>query len=123
MRTGAKFFVLSAAFAAVIGTAYWFVAYEPAGTALLGSLAVAPLLVAGYLLRLSRDGRPPEDRPEAPPSAGRGRSLGPFVPASAWPAIVAAGAMLVAGGLAYGPWLLAVGAVALALGLIGLARE
>lgn len=123
MKTGAKLFVISAGFAAAIATAYWFVTYEPTGTVLLAALALAPSLVAGYASRLARGGREPEDRPEAPPSAGRGRELGRFVPVSAWPAIVAAGAMLVAGGLAYGPWLLAVGAVAFVAGLIGLARE
>lgn len=123
MRTGAKFFAISATFAAAIAGAYWFVTYEPAGTVLLGSLAIAPLLVAGYVARLAGGRRPPEDRPEAPPSADEGRTFGPFVEASAWPLAVAAGAMLIAGGLAYGPWLLAVGAVAFVVGIVGLARE
>ena len=123
MRTGARFFLVSAAFAGTIATAYWFVTYEPAGTALLASLMLAPLLVAAFVARRTGDRRDPEDRPEAPPSSAEGRRIGPIVASTAWPALVGGGAVLLAGGLVYAPWLLAVGAVAFALGILGLARE
>ena len=123
MRTGARFFMVSAAFAATIAGAYWFVTYEPAGTALLASLAVGALLVGAFVSRHAGDRRAPEDRPGAPPSAGVGRTFGPLLATSAWPALLGAGAMLFAAGLVYAPWLLIVGAVAVTAGLIGLARE
>lgn len=123
MRTGARFFLISAAFAATIASAYWFVTYEPAGTALLGSLTLAALVAAAYVTRSARSRREPEDRPDATPSAAEGRTFGPMFATSAWPVLVGAGAMLLAGGLVYAPWLLVVGAVAFALGLLGLARE
>lgn len=123
MKTGARFFLLAGGFAFVIATTYWFITYEPAGTALLGSLALAPAIVVGYILRHARGAPGPEDRPDARPPEGAGQTLGPFPSMSAWPAVAAAGALLVAGGIAYGSWLLIVGGIIFVAGLVGLARE
>ena len=122
MRTGAKFFVLSSAFAVATAAAYWFSSYEPAGTALLASMGLAPGLVAAFLAKRSHAPHPAADRPDARPGDAAGQEIGPFASVSAWPVVFGAGAMLVAGGLAYGTWLLVV-AIVFVVGLVGFVRE
>lgn len=124
MRTGAKVFLGSAAFALVISTLYWFVTHEPAGTALLVSMILAPGLMAAYAASASFGaGRPPEDRPDADPGAQDARGLGPVLPASTWPVALGAASLLVAAGLAYGVWLLLPAGAVFVVTLVGLARE
>jgi hypothetical protein len=65
----------------------------------------------------------PEDRSDGGPEDAAGEPLGVFTSSSAWPIALAAGTVLVAGGLAYGMWLAALGLVATAIALVGLARE
>ena len=122
MRTGAKVFLGSATFAVVISGLYWFITSEPAGTALLVSMILAPGLMAAYAAAVSSE-RPPEDRPDADPGASDARVLGPVVSASMWPAALGLGSLLVAAGLAYGVWLLLPAGALFAVALIGLARE
>lgn len=124
MRTGAKVFLGSALFSAAIGLLYWLVSGEPAGTALLASMVLAPGTLAVYA-SLSARGQelPPQDRPEAGPADGADEPVGTFAAASAWPVILGAGSLLVAAGLAYGVWLLIPAAALLMLAVVGLARE
>lgn len=122
MRTGAKFLTLSAAFSGVIGVIYWFVSYEPAGSALLGSMAVAPLIAALYVFARARGGPAPEDRDDADPGEGSGL-YGSFPSASPWPPILALGFGLCAGGLIYGSWLLVLGLLMCSVAIMGLMRE
>lgn len=124
MRTGAKVFLGSALFSAAIGLLYWLVSEEPAGTALLASMVLAPGTLAVYTA-LSARGRelPSQDRSEAGPADGAEEPVGTFAAASAWPIILGAGSLLVAAGLAYGVWLLLPAAALFALAVVGLARE
>ncbi|MGH2674638.1 MAG: aa3-type cytochrome oxidase subunit IV [Actinomycetota bacterium] len=124
MRTGAKVFLGSAVFALVISTIYWFVTYEPAGTVLLVSMILAPGLMAAFAAAGSRGpGRPPEDRPDADPSAPDALVLGPVTPFSVWPALLGAVSLFLSAGLAYGVWLLLPAGAAFVVALVGLARE
>ena len=124
MRTGAKVFLGSATFALVISMAYWFVTSEPTGTALLVSMILAPGLMAAYAASVSSGPtRPPQDRPDADPSAPDALVLGPVVPASIWPIALGGGALLVAAGLAYGVWLLLPAGAVFLVTVVGLARE
>lgn len=123
MRTGAKVFLGSATFALVISMIYWFTTSEPTGTALLVSMILAPGLMAAYAASVSSGPRPPEDRPDAVPSAPDASVYGPLVPASVWPIAVGGGALLVAAGLAYGVWLLLPAGAVFLVTLAGLARE
>lgn len=122
MRTGAKFLTLSAVFSAVIGLVYWFVSYEPAGSTLLASMAVAPLIAALYVFARTRDVPAPEDRDDADRGDGSGL-YGSFPSASLWPPVLALGFGLGAGGLIYGRWLLALGVLLCVVAIIGLMRE
>lgn len=124
MTTGTKVFLGSAVFGLVVAAAYWFVTYEPTGTVLLGSFALAPLVVVGYVAARARGTRrDPEDRPEAAPAAGADEPVGRFSMDSVWPVVLGAGALLAGGGVVFGLWLFAVGAVVMAVAVVGLARE
>lgn len=123
MTTAAKVFLASAAFAAATGSLYWFVSYEWAGTVLLGSMVLAPGLVAAYLAARVRGAEVlPEDAKDAGPGDGAG-PVGGFVAASLWPFLLAAATMLLAAGLVYGVWLLLPAGVAFAVAAVGIARE
>lgn len=122
MRTGAKFLTLSALFSGVIGVVYWFVSYEPAGSALLASMAVAPLIAAVYVFVRNRDEPAPEDRDDADPGDGAGRYAS-LPSASPWPPLLALGFGLGGGGLIYGRWLLLLGLLVCVVAVIGLMRE
>jgi Cytochrome c oxidase subunit IV len=124
VRTGGKVALGSAAFAAAIGLIYWFVAYEPAGAALLAGFAAAMLLIAAYVaLRLRAAAPDPQDRAEAGPEEASGEEVGAFPSESLWPLVLAFGSMLLVGGLVYGVWLALVGAVVTAWSLVRLIAE
>jgi Cytochrome c oxidase subunit IV len=122
MTTGIKVLLASGAFGLVVGAAHWMMTSEPAGTVLLLSFGVAPLVVAGYLW--SRRTEPgPEDRADARPEETAGQPVGVFVATSAWPVILAVASMLLAGGLVFGIWLLLPAAALFTLALVRLAGE
>ena len=49
-----KFFLVIAAWGVFVAVVYWFVAYEPAGTVLLGGLGLASAVVAARLVIAAR---------------------------------------------------------------------
>jgi cytochrome c oxidase subunit IV len=112
------------AFGAISGTIYWFVTYEPAGTLLLWSFSLMPLIVAGYLLLPGGErARTLEDDPDASPDRTAGQELGTFPVASAWPLVLVLGSIAAAASLVYGLLLLPVGLAVIALAVLGLMRE
>jgi hypothetical protein len=127
MRTVTKVLLVLGGYGLVIAAVYWFVTYEPAGTVLLAVFGVMALVIAGYSTRvgaLSKHGPvQPEDRDDATPQDAAGHPVGSFHFESAWPLWFAAGAALVAAGLAYGLYLIPVGAVAMGVAVLGLVRE
>ena len=124
MRTAAWMMLALFAFGAISGTIYWFVTYEPAGTFLLWSFSLMPLIVAGYLLLQGGvRARTMEDDPDASPDRAAGEELGTFPAASAWPLVLVLGSIAAAASLVYGLLLLPVGLGAMALAVLGLMRE
>jgi len=112
------------AFGAISGTIYWFVTYEPAGTILLWSFSLMPLILAFYLM-LHGGGRlrTLADDPEATPDRAAGQELGTFPAASTWPVVLVLGSITVGASLVYGLLLLPVGLGVMALAVLGLMRE
>jgi hypothetical protein len=111
-------------YGAISGTIYWFITYEPAGTLLLWSFSLMPLVVAGYLvLHGAVRVRTLEDDPDASPDRAAGQGLGPFPVASAWPLVLVLGSIAAAASLVYGLLLLPVGLGVMALAVLGLMRE
>ncbi len=117
-----RFFLRTAIYTALIGTIYWLVAYEWAGTVLLASLLGASILfiaAGSALYRTARRGEG-EDQPkkgsflrravgfDAPgedPGAPLELAEQVFPTASLWPLAAAIAATLVGLGALYGPWL------------------
>lgn len=124
MRTAVWMMLALFAFGAISGTIYWFVTYEPAGTLLLWSFSLMPLIVAGFLvLHGGIRARTLEDDPDASPERAAGQELGTFPAASAWPLVLVLGSITAAASLVYGLLLLPVGLGAMALAVLGLMRE
>lgn len=124
MRTATWMMLALFAFGAISGTIYWFVTYEPAGTFLLWSFSLMPLIVAGYLvLHGGVRARTMEDDSDASPERAAGEELGTFPVASVWPLVLVLGSIAAAASLVYGLLLLPVGLGAMALAVLGLMRE
>jgi hypothetical protein len=118
-----RLFAGAAAFFTVTASAYWFVSYEDAGTTMLGVSVPAFAFVAAWLWFQHRRIEPrPEDRGDAEPSDGAGE-VGYFPSSSAWPFVLAAGAVVVANGLVFGPPIAVVGLLLMLAGVFGYARE
>jgi hypothetical protein len=124
MRTAAWMMLALFAFGAISGTVYWFVTYEPAGSFLLWSFSLMPLIVAGYLsIQGGLRARALEDDPDATPDRAAGQELGTFPAASVWPLVLVLGSIGVGASLIYGLLLLPVGLGVTALAVLGLMRE
>ncbi len=122
MTSAYKVFGFSGLFGLAVAGAYWIVTYEWAGTLLLSFMGIAALVIAIYLRRENRGGLA-EDDPGAAPGDSSGQTITAFPRGSPWPAGVALGAILLAGGFVYGPWLLVAGGALLLIALLGFARE
>ncbi|HEX3623156.1 MAG TPA: cytochrome c oxidase subunit 4 [Acidimicrobiales bacterium] len=123
MKVEWRLFAGAAAFFTVTASAYWFVSYEDAGTTMLGVSVPAFAFVAAWLWFQHRRIEPrPEDRGDAEPSDGAGE-VGYFPSSSAWPIVLAAGAVVVANGLVFGPPIAVVGLLLMLAGVFGYARE
>ncbi len=124
MRVAVRILVGTAAFGLVVGTIYWFISYEAAGTTLLLALGIAPLILAVYVERDRRD-KPtlPEDLPDARPQDAAGENVGSFPAESVWPIVLAGASVLVLGGVVYGLALLVVGLLVGTVAVMGLMRE
>ena len=119
-RVQATIFAGIAVFMAVIGSIYWFMSYEAAGTTFL-ALASGMSLMTAVFLGWPRRGDPDEvERPEP----GHDPHDGVWFPeASIWPFAVAAGMVLVGNGLLLGRWMLIPAAVFLLWSLVGMVRQ
>lgn len=124
MRTATWMMLALFAYGAISGTIYWFVTYEPAGTLLLWSFSLMPVIVAAYLVfqGAARE-RTLGDDPDATPDRAAGQDLGPFPAASTWPVVLVLGSITVGASLVYGLLLLPVGLGVTALAVLGLMRE
>ncbi|WP_037570082.1 cytochrome c oxidase subunit 4 [Phaeacidiphilus oryzae] len=111
MKTETWLFGAIALFFACVTPVYGYFSHDPAGTAVLGiSFGMAGLITFFLLVQHRRGaGGRPSDRKDAQVVEGAGE-LGFFAPTSGWPIAIAFGAMLVAAGVAFGVWLMLIGA-------------
>ena len=123
MRVEWRLFAGAAGFFAVTATTYWFVSYEDAGTAMLAASVPAFALVGAWLWFQHRNRGPrPEDRAEVDPAESAG-DIGYFPSSSAWPFVLAAGVVVLANGMVFGPPIAVVGLLLMLAGIFGYARE
>ena len=118
MKVETYIFGVNAVFFTLVAPAYWFITYDPTGTAALIMTALLTILVTFYLgFHASKMDPRPEDSQEAEIADGAGE-LGFFPPYSWWPLWAAATLAVAVYATALGAWwLLAIG---LGLGSIAL---
>lgn len=118
MKAEAWIFVICSVFFVVVAPAYWFMSYDPTGTAALVMTALLTILVSVYLgVHAARMEPRPEDRKQAEIAEGAGE-LGFFPPYSWWPLWCAVTAATVAYGVAMGLWWLVI--IGFGVGVIAL---
>ena len=106
-------------YAFVIGTIYWFVSYENAGTVLLLGFGLATALAFVILWRRDRKFRASggeSDDGSLRPDGPFGDESGPVPTRSAAPLVVGFGVAVMALGGAFGPWFMITGLVPVILG-------
>jgi hypothetical protein len=119
MKAETWIFGVNAAFFTLVAPAYWFLSYDPTGTAALVMTALLTLLVTFYLgFHASKMEPRPEDLKDAEIADGAGE-LGFFPPYSWWPLWVAASVSVCALGVVFGWWLLVIGVGLLSIAVSG----
>ncbi len=117
MKSETWIFGVTAAFFTLVAPAYWFITYDPTGTAALTMTALLTLLVTFYLgFHATKMDPRPEDRGDAEIADGAGE-LGFFPPYSWWPMWAAATIAVIVIGVIIGWWLFIIG---LGLGIMAL---
>lgn len=115
MRFETLIFGIMAAFFLIVTPVYWFMSYDPTGTAALTMTFLLTALVTFYLgFHATHMDPRPEDRNQAEIADGAGE-LGFFPPYSWWPLWCAATLGACVLGIVYGWWLFIIG---VALGAI-----
>jgi hypothetical protein len=110
MKAETWIFGINAVFFLLVAPAYWFLSYDPTGTAALIMTFLLTLLVTFYLgFHASKMEPRPEDRKEAEIADGAGE-LGFFPPYSWWPLWCAATVAVMVLGVVFGWWLFIIGA-------------
>jgi hypothetical protein len=123
VKTGVTLFLSSMIFGLIISSVYWIVSREPAGTLLLGVMAVALAFVATYIVLAERGANLQGDHPDAAPGDGAGERVGGFIASSQWPLLLAISVLLALAGAAIGTGVTIFGAVCALLILWGLVLE
>ena len=119
MKAEAWIFAICTAFFVLVAPAYWFIAYDPTGTAALVMTALLCLLVTFYLGFHAKNMEPrPEDRKDAEIADGAGE-LGFFPPYSWWPLWCGACLAVMVLGVVIGWWLFIIGVMLGAVALSG----
>ncbi|MDA8400632.1 MAG: cytochrome c oxidase subunit 4 [Actinomycetota bacterium] len=123
MKVEAWFLVGLAVFFGLVGTVYWFLSYEDAGSVMLAGTALLGLLPGGYYLWWSRRMSPrPEDRSDATIASGAS-VIGAFPSTSLWPFVAGLGFALVALALIFGLWTALPGFSLVFTAMVGFIRE
>ncbi len=127
MKIGVRLFISSMIFAIVIATVYALTTHDVVGIIFLGLMALALIIVAGFIVVAEREANLAGDHPDMSPADAAGEDLGVFSLESYWPILAAAGTVLFLFGLVFVPGvsysLLIAGAALIARTLRILVRE
>jgi Na+/proline symporter len=110
-----RIFAGIAVFMALIGSLYWFTAYEEAGTAMLALSSGLALVVGVYLWR--------QDRPASPTAPAHDEADEYLPAASIWPFGIGLSAFLTVNGLILGLGYAVPGIVLMTMSLAGFIRQ
>jgi cytochrome c oxidase subunit IV len=123
MRIEALFLLGIGVFFGLVGTVYWFWAYEDGGTMMLVGTCLLGLLPGSYYFYWHRRmGARPEDRPDAEIADGAG-AIDSFPGSSVWPFVLGMGAFLLVLALVFGFWLALPAAGLILTALAGVTAE
>lgn len=123
MKVEGLLFTLLSLFLLVSGGIYWFLSYDPTGTACLVMSGLMSAIIAFYLLMTSgRIPLRPEDRPDAEIAEGAGE-VGFFPPHSWWPILLAGAFTLTTLGLIFGPFIIIIGFFCVLIATTGFVLE
>ena len=124
MSTWGRLFLALTVFAEVLGTVYYFISSEWAGSVLLWTLGLMPAIVWIYAARRGAFRFPvAQDDPAADPSASAGEDLGSFPSSTIWPVFLVLGVIVIAASIVYGLILLPLGGAIAGSAVFGLMRE
>ena len=123
MRIEALLLLGVGVFFGLVGTIYWFTAYEDGGTMMLVGTCLLGLLPGSYYFYWHRR-MPvrPEDRDDATMEDGAG-TIDSFPGSSIWPFVIGMSAFLITMGLVFGFWLALPGVGLLLTALAGVTAE
>ncbi len=113
MIVGLRLFLSSMSFAIVFALTYWFIAHEIAGTFLLGFMAFALAVIAGYMIAAEREADLWGDRRDANQRDAAGQVVGTYSirsPLPMWAALAVTTLLL---GVVVSPTLALLGMLAL----------
>lgn len=123
MRVEGYLFIGAGIFFGVGDVVYWFMSYDPTGTATLAFATAFALLAGFYILFTGRRlPKRPDDDPEGEIAQGTGE-IGFFSPGSWWPLFVGISCAVAAVGFAIGWWMFLIGCLLVVLTMIGFVFE
>ena len=105
MKIGVRLFLSSMTFGIVIAATYGFTTHDVVGVVFLAGMALALLIVAGYIIIAERESNLASDSVDASPADVAGEELGVFTLESYWPILAALGVSLLLLGVVFVPGL------------------
>jgi hypothetical protein len=117
------FWTYVAAFGLLVGSAYWFLSYEQAGTALLLFMGFAGIVITTYLLVKRQEVHLVEDDPSATFEDAADEEIGHFSGGSVWPIVMSIGVAVIVLGFIFGRWMIATGVLLFLWATVGLMQE
>ena len=103
MKIGVRLFISSMIFAIVISTTYGFTTHDIIGVVFLGMMALALVVVAGYVIVAEREAHLASDEQTVSAKDVAGEELGAFTLESYWPILAATGVTSILLGVVFVP--------------------
>ena len=103
MKTGVRLLLSSVSFAVVIAAAYGYFTHDIVGVIFLGMMALALIIVAGFIVIAEREAHLEGDKPDLTPLTAAGEELGTFSLESYWPITAALGTIMLISGVVFLP--------------------
>ena len=103
MKIAVRLFLSSMVFGIAIASAYWIATHDIVGVLFLGTMAIALIVVATYIVVAEREANLAGDDAALAPADVAGEALGVFSFESYWPILAALGVTLLFAGVVFLP--------------------